>query len=177
MRTLLALALVLTTSAGCTEARPAATMRVTSPDFADGAAHSDMHVYDRGGCSGGNLSPALRWSAPPEGTKSLAVTMHDPDAPRPGGWWHWLAWDLPAQTTTLGRGELPAGVQGRNDFGGRRYDGPCPPPGAAHRYVFTVWALDTPQLGAAADARPAEIERLLERHAVARGAVTGRYGR
>lgn len=100
---------------------------------------------------GRSVSPDLQWSGAPEGTRSFAVTCFDPDAPTGSGYWHWVAWDIPADATSL-----PLGVerdstrlqQALNDFGRRGYDGPNPPAGPAHRYVFTIHALPVDSLGA-----------------------------
>ncbi|MGP9745154.1 YbhB/YbcL family Raf kinase inhibitor-like protein [Brachybacterium sp. AOP29-B2-41] len=93
---------------------------------------------------GENLSPVLRWSDAPEGTRSFAITCYDPDAPTGSGFWHWVAWDLPASESSLPLGvsrEDSSLKQARNDFGNHGYDGPEPPPGAPHRYQFSVHAL------------------------------------
>lgn len=93
---------------------------------------------------GENLSPDLRWSDAPEGTRSFAITCYDPDAPTGSGFWHWVAWDLPASESSLPLGvsrEDSSLKQARNDFGNHGYDGPEPPPGAPHRYQFSVHAL------------------------------------
>jgi Raf kinase inhibitor-like YbhB/YbcL family protein len=105
-----------------------------------------------GGCGGENQSPQLTWHDAPPATRSFACTCFDPDAPTGSGFWHWLAWDIPATTTSLAlgaaTGERPTvGKTGYNDFGERGYCGPCPPQGdKPHRYVFTVYALDVPSL-------------------------------
>ncbi|MGO3506247.1 YbhB/YbcL family Raf kinase inhibitor-like protein [Brachybacterium tyrofermentans] len=101
------------------------------------------------GLGGENLSPDLQWSGAPEGTRSFAVTCFDPDAPTGSGFWHWVAWDIPADV-----GSLPLGVprdssslrQAHNDFGTQGYDGPEPPAGPPHRYVFSVHALPVESL-------------------------------
>lgn len=100
---------------------------------------------------GENLSPDLQWSGAPEGTRSFAVTCYDPDAPTGSGFWHWVAWDIPATATSLPLGvarENSSLKQARNDFGNAGYDGPQPPPGAPHRYQFSVHALPVETLGA-----------------------------
>ncbi|MBI4455597.1 MAG: YbhB/YbcL family Raf kinase inhibitor-like protein [Acidobacteria bacterium] len=98
-------------------------------------------------CDGTDVSAPLSWSDPPEGTKSFALIVDDPDAPV-GTWVHWVLYDLPAATRTLTEA-IPAqealktgGSQGINDFKKVGYGGPCPPPGRAHRYFFKLYALD-----------------------------------
>ena len=88
-------------------------------------------------CEGGNVSPSLRWTQPPVGTKAFAITMVDTDA----HFTHWIAWGIPARARALAAGQRPP-HQAPNSFGRTGYGGPCPPPGAPHRYVFTVYALD-----------------------------------
>ena len=89
------------------------------------------------------MSPPLVVSNVPVGTQSLALLVHDPDAPR-GDWLHWLAWNIPAKTVKIGTGSLPYGaITGINDFGTIGYDGPQPPSGT-HRYVFELYALSEP---------------------------------
>jgi Raf kinase inhibitor-like YbhB/YbcL family protein len=155
---------------------PALAMDVTSTDMADGAAVSLAHVY--GQCGGANVSPALSWSGAPSGTRSFAVTTFDPDA-HGKGWWHWIAFDIPASTNALppgaGRGSgLPAGaVQGNNDFGEAGYDGPCPPEGSGlHHYQFTVWALADEKLPFNPGTYGAVVEDYLKKHALAHAAIT-----
>ncbi|MDN5600488.1 MAG: YbhB/YbcL family Raf kinase inhibitor-like protein, partial [Brachybacterium sp.] len=99
---------------------------------------------------GENLSPDLTWSHAPEGTRSFAITLFDPDAPTGSGFWHWVAWDIPATTTSLPLGvarDDASLVQAHNDFGNPGYDGPEPPAGAPHRYLCSVHALPVPTLG------------------------------
>jgi Raf kinase inhibitor-like YbhB/YbcL family protein len=143
-------------------------------------------VYNGFGCTGGDLSPGLRISGVPAGAKSLAITIHDPDAATQSGWWHWLVYDLPAGTRSLAEGAgsargsvLPAGAQqGPNDFGGRAYGGVCPPAGdRPHRYRVTVWALKDRRLGASATASAALIDYLIESNAIAHRTVVVRYSR
>ncbi|HWB94350.1 MAG TPA: YbhB/YbcL family Raf kinase inhibitor-like protein [Puia sp.] len=103
------------------------------------------------GCHGGNVSPALQWEHAPAGTQSFAVTMYDKDAPTGSGFWHWLIFNIPADVLGLksdagnpGKDLAPAGsIQSTTDFGVPGYGGPCPPPGAPHEYLITVYALKT----------------------------------
>lgn len=147
-----------------------------SPAFADGEA-----IPVRYTCDGADRSPPLRWGPPPPGTRSLALVVDDPDAPR-GRFVHWLLYRIPPERTALPEG-VPTepmvaglGVQGRNDFGRIGYGGPCPPPGPPHRYRFTLYALDIdPDLPPGASA--AAVEQALQGHILAQGSLTGRYGR
>jgi Raf kinase inhibitor-like YbhB/YbcL family protein len=99
-----------------------AEFSLTSTAFADEGTIPRRHT-----CDGEDRSPPLSWSAPPAGTRSLALILDDPDAPG-GRFIHWLAWDIPPDTGGLGKGEA-APTQGRNDFGAVGYRGPCPPTG------------------------------------------------
>jgi len=157
-------------------ATPSRAMEVTSPNIVPGAPLADTQVKD--GCGGTNRSPALSWSDAPKGTESFAITVFDPDAH--GGWWHWVALDIPASVYALAEGAgLPAGaVAASNDFGDARYDGPCPPPGSgAHHYEFTVWAL--PQAHVPLDGSPtgSAVENYLKTHALAHAEIVGTYER
>lgn len=102
------------------------------------------------GCKGSDLSPHLKWSNAPKGTKSFAVTVYDPDAPTGSGWWHWQIVNIPASVTELTvnagstkENNAPEGsLQIQNDYGKAGYGGACPPEGhGTHRYRFTVHAL------------------------------------
>lgn len=143
-------------------------------------------VNDAFGCTGGNRSPALKWVRIPKGTRSLALTVFDQDAPTGSGWWHWVVYDIPAGTDALAGGagtevatDLPHGSkQARNDFGQRAYGGACPPKGdKPHRYVVTLYALDVPTLNAPEDASPAMIGYLIHQHRLAQSSVTAVYAR
>jgi Raf kinase inhibitor-like YbhB/YbcL family protein len=132
-------------------------------------------------CDGADLSPALSWSEPPQGTKSLALIADDPDAPA-GTWTHWVLFNLPLGTTELAEGvrpvdELPGGGrQGKNDFRKIGYGGPCPPPGKPHRYFFKLHALDI-TLDLAAGASKADVEHAMEGHVLAKAELMGTYAR
>ena len=143
-------------------------------------------VYNGFGCTGGNISPQLAWSNAPEGTKSFAITMFDKDAPTGSGWWHWVAFDLPAATNAVhaGAGDpakhlMPAGaIQGKTDYGTPGYGGPCPPPGdGPHQYVITVHALKVEKLGVDANASPAVVSYNLNTNALAKASIVFYYER
>lgn len=121
-------------------------LMIQSPAFADGGSIPREHT-----CEGAGSSPPLRWSGAPEATKSFVLIVDDPDAPDPRApkrtWVHWVVYNLPAATRSLaagaaGRGLPPGTLQGLNDWGQPTYGGPCPPVGR-HRYVHTLYALDT----------------------------------
>ena len=126
-------------------------------------------------CEGDDLSPPLSWSSVPEGARSLALIVDDPDAPG-GTFTHWLGWGLDAAAQGLGEGDA-APVEGRNDFGTSGYRGPCPPPGhGPHRYSFRLYALDAaPDVRRGAPTR--ELERALEGHTLAVAELMGSYER
>jgi Raf kinase inhibitor-like YbhB/YbcL family protein len=98
-------------------------------------------------CKGQNVSPSLAWFNDPEGVKSFALIMRDPDAPG-GNWIHWVLYNIPVETNSLpdvlpGQGGIAFGADhGMNTAGNTYYEGPCPPSGT-HRYFFTLYALDT----------------------------------
>lgn len=130
-------------------------------------------------CDGPDVSPALSWSDPPAGTKSLAIIADDPDAPG-GTWVHWVLYDLPADTRKLPEAvakdrELPNGaLQGRNDFGKIGYNGPCPPRGSAHRYFFKLYALDS-KTGLKAGATKGDLEHAMKGHVLGQAQFIGKY--
>lgn len=99
-------------------------------------------------CHGENISPPLSWSGAPWGTQSYALVCIDPDSPQ-GEFIHWLVYNIPTNVTTLnenagqGEGLIPGAYMGKNSFQRSGYDGPCPPAGKPHHYIFTLYALDT----------------------------------
>lgn len=156
---------------------------LSSPDFEDGDYIHLRHVMTGEPYQGDNLSPALQWDHVPEGTQSFAVTVYDPDAPTGSGWWHWLVFNLPADTRSLPRGALPDGamlpagaVQSITDFGVPGYGGPRPPKGhGAHRYQFTVFALKVPTLDLPADTMPAKVGFMLNANALGTAKITALF--
>jgi Raf kinase inhibitor-like YbhB/YbcL family protein len=144
--------------------------RLTSPAFADGA---DIPVHHT--CDGENRSPRLTWHGIPEGTRSFALIMDDPDAPR-GTFTHWVLHDLPSDTTELPEGAT-TGLQGLNSFGRFGYGGPCPPPGdAPHRYQFMLFALDLPTIALQKGTRE-ELEPKIRTHVLGSARLVGKYRR
>ncbi|HEY6140066.1 MAG TPA: YbhB/YbcL family Raf kinase inhibitor-like protein [Thermoanaerobaculia bacterium] len=108
-------------------------MMLASPAFPNNGAIPAKYT-----CDGANVSPPLTISATPAGTKSLAITVDDPDAPG-GSFTHWLVWNIPASTATIAEGQH-IGTEETNGFGKTGYGGPCPPNGL-HHYVFTLYAM------------------------------------
>lgn len=164
-------------------AKPAQTLQLSSPDIAEGATLTLAQVADSFGCSGKNLSPALQWTGVPKEAKSLVLTVYDPDAPTGSGFWHWAVYNLPASATGLPAGagatdaKLPDGVAVlKNDGGIRGFIGACPPPGdTPHRYIYTLYALDS-SLDLPADATPAVLGFSLNGKVLASGQLTALYG-
>lgn len=155
---------------------PTSSLVLTSTAFRDGETIPSVHT-----CDGEDLSPPLAWTGAPVGTRTFALICDDPDAPR-GTWVHWLLWNLPADAIELARGvpprpELPSGArQGLNDGGDLGYGGPCPPPGAPHRYFFRLYSLDT-ALNLPPGVNRSDLEAAMAGHALARVTVMGLYGR
>lgn len=160
--------------------------QLTSPTVRNNATISNEHVFNGFGCTGGNVSPELRWSNAPKDTKSFAVTVYDPDAPTGSGWWHWVIFNIPASVTSLPAGAgkadgsaAPQGsIQSMTDFGAPGFGGPCPPPGdKPHRYIFTVFALKVDELKLKPEASGAMVGYFLNQNAIAKVSFTGLYGR
>ncbi len=150
---------------------------LTSSAFAHGGEIPTLYT-----CEGADISPPLAWTDPPEGSKSLALIVDDPDAPDPAApkmtWVHWVLYNLPAAYGTLAGGlgarDLPEGArQGINDWKRLGYGGPCPPIGR-HRYFHKLYALDVvlPDLGAPTKAA---LEKAMAGHILARAELMATY--
>ena len=157
-----------------TAAVPALT--VTSTSFGNGAPIPAAEAQV--GCGGTNVSPALSWSGAPAGTQSFVITEFDPDAPTGVGFWHWIAYNIPATTTSVASAATPPGTPGLNDYGALGYGGPCPPVGDGnHRYMFTVSALDTVLSGLPASTTGAYLTFNMRGHIIAQGSYLGVFSR
>lgn len=132
-------------------------------------------------CQGQDVSPPFTWSEPPAGNQSFVLIVDDPDAPD-GVFTHWVIFNLPSDSRQLPeavptQAQLPSGaLQGKNDFGGIGYGGPCPPPGRPHRYQFTLYVLDKP-LDLKAGASKKQVIDAMQGHILTQGQLTGTYQR
>ena len=143
---------------------------------------TNKQVFSGFGCSGENVSPQLSWENAPKGTKSFAVTVYDPDAPTGSGWWHWVVFDISKNKFTLpagfGNTESKDAIQSITDYGKSGFGGACPPVGdKAHRYIFTVHALDVETLGLDKNANAALVGFYLNSHSLAKASIISYYGR
>lgn len=150
-------------------------LEIASEAFVNGGTIPEECSYTRQ-----NWSPPFRWSGQPKGTRSLVLWVDDPDAPG-GSWVHWVLFNMPGHSSGLEEAAsnnktLPKGsLEGKNDFGGTGYGGPCPPPGLAHRYYFTLFALDA-ELSLPGGVGKKEVERAMEGHVLAKAEVMGLFG-
>jgi Raf kinase inhibitor-like YbhB/YbcL family protein len=154
---------------------PQSRMEIRTDAFATGGPIPVKYT-----CSGANVSPALAIGGAPQSAKALVLIVDDPDAPA-GTFVHWVVYDMPPQTTHIDEAvakgtTMPGGgTQGRNDFGGDGYGGPCPPPGKPHHYRFRLFALD----GQIRPQSPTgtEVEQAMQGHILASAVVVGTYQR
>lgn len=160
------------------------SFEVTSTDIADNQPLHLKHASGRMGAGGQDISPQLSWSGFPEGTKSFAVTVYDPDAPTASGFWHWAVFNIPVTTTSLpsgagtedGAGLPPGAVQLKNDAGFPGFVGAAPPAGhGPHHYHVVVHAVDVEQLEVPAEASNAYLGFNLFSHTLGRARIVGTY--
>lgn len=175
------LGLTLLAFTGIAFSGASSALQLTSDDIQEGHPMAKTFEYSGWGCNGGNESPQLSWKEIPQGTKSFAITAYDPDAPTGSGFWHWIALDIPANTTQLPRGanisEL-GGQEVRIDYGSVGFGGACPPEAdGMHRYQFTVWALPKAKLGLNKDTPAAVVGFTLNSIALDKATLTATYTR
>jgi Raf kinase inhibitor-like YbhB/YbcL family protein len=157
-------------AAGITLVASTAWLHLESTSIAAG--HAIPKVFMARACGGQNRSPSLAWSGVPHGTASFAIIMHDADAPIPGGFYHWVLYNLPSRTHGLEPNVKLAAYQiGLTSAARAEYHGPCPPAGAAHHYTITVYALDIARVSATSPLRGEELERRIDGHVLARGVL------
>ena len=168
-------------TAGCSQEPKSATghvvkIRLTSTAFTDGQPIPVKYTADAL-----DVSPPLGWTNVPAGTKSLELIADDPDAPA-GTWVHWVIYDLPPATKSLGEDQSKVAQfkngakQGLNDFKKTGYNGPAPPPGKAHRYYFKLYALDK-LTGLPPGATKADLLKAMDGHLLGEGELMGTYQR
>lgn len=162
----------------------ASTFKINVVGIPENETIPETFVFNDWGCTGDNKSPGLEWSGAPDGTKSFALTMYDPDAPTGSVFWHWILFNIPAGTTSIpenaaATGDLPMPtVQGRSDWGAPIYGGPVPPPGdKPHRYVFTLHALSVEALPLDDQASAAMVGFMVHQNKIASTTFTAYYGR
>ncbi len=149
--------------------REVASMKLTSPAFADGATIPSKYT-----CDGNDLIPPLLFSDVPSSAQSLALVVDDPYAPV-GVWDHWILWNLDPLTKEIKEGVAPVAVYGKTSFKRLTWGGPCPPD-REHRYFFKLYALDTlPSLPEGSIKK--ELEQAMKGHIVAQAVLMGRYNR
>ncbi|MFT5672895.1 MAG: Raf kinase inhibitor-like YbhB/YbcL family protein [Polaribacter sp.] len=160
------------------------TFTLSSTDL--GGQATKTEEFNGFGCDGENKSPQLSWANAPEGTKSFAITMYDPDAPTGSGWWHWLVFDIPANVnellTNAGNIRLnlaPKGaIQSITDYSIKGFGGPCPPEGhGLHKYEITVHALKTDKLGLDENASAAVVGFYLWNNTLAKASIVTYFKR
>ncbi len=137
MRTL---TIILTVLIGIFMSTTSNAFTLTSSAFSNQSTMPTEHT-----CDGKDISPPLTWSNPPAATKTFALILADPDAPR-GTWYHWVLFNIPKNINGLPQGMetfSPGAITGLNSWEKKSYNGPCPPKGSKHRYIFTLYALDT----------------------------------
>jgi Raf kinase inhibitor-like YbhB/YbcL family protein len=154
------------------------TLQITSTAFSDNGAIPALYT-----CDGKDISPPLAWTGIPDGAKSLALIVDDPDAPDPAApqrtWVHWVLYNIPPDATGLAEGvkkDLPKGaLDGVNDWKRTGYGGPCPPIGR-HRYFFKLYALNT-MLPDLKHPTKAALEKAMQGHILAQAQIMGTYQR
>jgi len=167
---------VLMLFAGIAFLQAAKTMTLSSNAFEDGGTIPRAYT-----CEGKDISPPLDWTDVPKAAQSLALVCDDPDAPG-GSWVHWAAYDLSPVMTGLSENQPKTKImtggarQGKNDFGKLGWNGPCPPPGPLHHYVFALFALDT-MSSFEPGLTKAQLLAAIKGHILAEARLTGTYQR
>lgn len=164
----------------------AGSLTLSSKDIAQGEFMPKAQEFSGFSCSGGDLSPHLKWSNAPKGTKSYAITAYDPDAPTGSGWWHWQIVNIPMTVMEISTGAgntktnmAPKGSeQIQNDFGSRGFGGACPPKGhGVHHYRFTVHALSVEKLKLSKDASGALAGYMINANTIESSTIEALYKR
>ncbi len=150
--------------------KPSFSMQITSLAFSNNGEIPAKYT-----CDGDGVNPPLEFKAVPPETKSLALVVHDPDAPK-GDWVHWLVWNINPTTSGIAENSVPAeALQGVTDFGQKQYGGPCPPSGT-HHYVFKLYALDS-KLDISTFSDRTALEQALAPHILTQAELVGLYSK
>lgn len=145
------------------------TMKISSAAFANNGKIPKKYT-----CDGTAVSPPLKISSVPKNTKSLALILDDPDAPK-GTFTHWIIWGISPKKTQIVEGEKKGFVDGTNGVGKQGYFGPCPPSGV-HRYVFKLFALDS-QIDISTKSKKQELVAAMQNHIIQTATLVGKYSR
>jgi Raf kinase inhibitor-like YbhB/YbcL family protein len=181
---ILAGAVTLVAFCGSHDAKAQGVFTLSSPDFKDGTRLAQKNAGNNKAnpnCVGENVSPTLSWANPPEGTKSYALLMFDPEGRPPGGVSHWVAYGIPASVTGFAEGEVSkpsdkyVGGVGTNKFS--FYTGPCTPAGAPHHYTFTLMATDLEPSALPAGLTRDELIKALDGHAKVSTGLIGTFSK
>lgn len=147
------------------------SMKITSTAF-----NESEPIPQKYACDGESVNPPLEISDVPAGAKSLALIMHDPDAPISGGFTHWVMFNIPANVVSIAENSEPAGAEiGKNGAGKNSYTGPCPPSGT-HRYYFYLYALNG-KLNLGPDTDKTALEKAMEGKILAQAELMGTYAK
>lgn len=177
--------LMLIAFTGCKEQiqTPPITQKSMEIKLSTTAFKEGEKIPDKYSCKGEDISPYLKWEGTPENTKSFALILYDPDAPG-GDFTHWLIYNIPKTITELKenitadslKDSLQGAIQGPNGFGSIGYGGPCPPQGAAHRYIFELYSLDT-ELNLDSNVSKNSFEKTIVGHVLGSGKLAGTFVR
>jgi Raf kinase inhibitor-like YbhB/YbcL family protein len=169
---------------GAHDARAQGVFTLSSSSFKDGerlAVKNAGNNKANPNCVGENVSPPLAWANPPEGTKSYALLMFDPEGRPPGGVAHWVAYGIPVSVTGFAEGEVSKQtdkyVGGKSTINLPHYFGPCTPPGAPHHYTFTLIATDLEPTALAAGMTRDELIKALDGHAKGATGLIGTFSK
>jgi Raf kinase inhibitor-like YbhB/YbcL family protein len=181
---ILAGALALAALCGSHDARAQGVFTLTSPSFKDGerlAVKNAGNIKSNPNCVGENISPPFSWANPPEGTKSYALMMFDPEGRPPGGVSHWVAYGIPVSVTGFAEGEVSKQtdkyVGGTSTQKVAFYSGPCTPAGAPHHYTFTLMATDLEPSALAPGLTRDELIKALDGHVKSATGLIGTFSK
>ena len=179
---ILACAVALVACFGARDAKAQGVFTLSSPNFKDGERLAAKHAGNNKSnpnCVGENVSPALSWTNPPEGTKSYAILVFDIDGRPPGGVSHWVAYGIPASVTSFAEGEVSKPVEkyvgGQSLMKLPHYFGPCTPPGPPHHYIFTIMATDLEPTALKEGMTRDEVIKALDGHAKGATGIIGTF--